>query len=52
MQQKTCTVSGITTDESNFYRRQNHCKAVDNARRLTGATTKQLTNLFNTIHTY
>jgi uridine phosphorylase len=49
---KTCNISGITTSEDNFYRNQNHVKAVDNVRRLTGATNRQLTNLFNQLYTY
>ena len=48
---RTCNVSGITTSEDNFYGKQNHVKAVDNLRR-SGATTRQLTNLFNQLNTY
>ena len=36
--QKICTVSGIKTSENNFYKNQNHVKAVDNLRRTSSAT--------------
>ena len=49
---KVCTVSGIKTSEKNFYSNQNHVKAVDNLRRNTGATKKQLTRMFNQINNY
>ena len=49
---KTCTVSGIKTKESNFYANQNHVKAVDNLRRVGGATKEQLTRMFNQINNY
>ena len=49
---KVCTVSGIKTSEKNFYRNQNHVKAVDNLRRTTGATKAQLTRMFNQVNTY
>lgn len=49
---RTCVVTGIKTDLSNFYRNQNHVKAVDNIRRNTGATKKQLTRMFNQLNTY
>ena len=49
---RVCTVTGMNTNESNFYRNQTHVKAVDNVRRLTGATNRQLTNLFNQLYTY
>ena len=48
---RTCNVSGITTSEDNFYGKQNHVKAVDNLRR-SGATTRQLTNLFTQLNNY
>ena len=31
---KVCSVSGIKTSENNFYKNQNHVKAVDNLRLL------------------
>ena len=49
---KTCTVSGVKTSEKNFYKGHNHVKAVDNLRRNTGATKKQLTRMFNQINNY
>ena len=49
---KVCSVSGIKTSENNFYKNQNHVKAVDNLRRNTGATKKQLTRMFNQINNY
>ena len=49
---KVCTVSGIKTSVNNFYKNQNHVKAVDNVRRLTGATKEQLTRMFNQINHY
>ena len=50
--QKTCTVSGVKTSENNFYKNQNHVKAVDNMRRNTNATKEQLTRMFNQINNY
>ena len=49
---KVCTVSGIKTSINNFYKNQNHVKAVDNLRRNTGATKEQLTRMFNQINNY
>ena len=49
---KVCTVSGIKTSENNFYKNQNHVKAVDNMRRNSGATKEQLTRMFNQINNY
>ena len=49
---KVCSVSGIKTSENNFYKNQNHVKAVDNLRRNTGATKEQLTRMFNQINNY
>ena len=42
----------MTTSENNFYANQNHVKAVDNLRRVTGATKDQLTRMFNQLATY
>ena len=50
--QKTCSVSGVKTSQNNFYKNQNHVKAVDNLRRNTGATKDQLTRMFNQINNY
>jgi len=49
---QTCRVSGIKTAPENFYTNQVHTKAVDNIRRTTGATTKQLTRMFNQLNAY
>ena len=49
---KTCTVSGIKTKADNFYDNQNHVKAVDNLRRVGGASKEQLTRMFNQINNY
>ena len=49
---RTCTVTGMKTSTNNFYRNQNHVKAVDNLRRVTGASKDQLTRMFNQLATY
>ena len=49
---RTCVVTGLKTDSSNFYRNQNHVKAVDNIRRNNGITKKQLMRMFNQLNTY
>jgi len=49
---RTCSVTGITTNERNFYSNQPHVKAVDNLRRATGANKAQLTRMFNQLSTY
>jgi len=49
---RTCTVTGMTTSTNNFYSNQNHVKAVDNLRRVTGATKDQLSRMFNQLATY
>ena len=49
---KICSVSGVKTSENNFYKNQNHVKAVDNLRRSTDATKDQLTRMFNQINNY
>jgi hypothetical protein len=50
--QKICTVSGIKTSENNFYKNQNHVKAIDNFRRTTGAKKEQIMRMFNQINNY
>jgi uridine phosphorylase len=50
--QRVCSVTGIKTSEDNFYRNQNHIKAVDNIRRNTEVTKEQLTRMFNQINNY
>ncbi len=49
---RTCTVTGIKTSTNNFYKNQNHVKAVDNMRRNTSATKEQLTRMFNQLSKY
>jgi hypothetical protein len=49
---KICSVTGMKTSVNNFYSNQNHVKAVDNVRRMTGATKEQLTRMFNQINNY
>jgi hypothetical protein len=49
---RTCDVTGVTTDQKNFYSNQSHTKAVDNLRRVTGASKKQLIRMFNQLSTY
>jgi hypothetical protein len=49
---KVCTVSGIKTSENNFYKGHNHVKAVDNLRRIGGATKEQMQRMFNQINNY
>ena len=49
---RVCSVTGIKTNETNFYTNQNHVKAVDNLRRNTGANKDQLTRMFNQLNTY
>ena len=49
---KVCSVSGIKTSEKNFYKNQNHVKAVDNLRRNSGATKDQIMRMFNQMMNY
>jgi hypothetical protein len=51
-QTKVCTVTGVETSVTNFYTNQNHVKAVDNLRRNSGATKKQLQRMFNQVNQY
>ena len=51
-QMKVCSVTGLETSVNNFYKNQNHVKAVDNLRRLTGATKTQMTRMFNQLNAY
>ena len=51
-QMKVCSVTGLETSTTNFYKNQNHVKAVDNLRRNSGATKEQLTRMFNQINNY
>ena len=52
IKKRICSVTGVNTSVNNFYTNQNHVKAVDNLRRLTGATKLQLTRMFNQLTTY
>ena len=49
---RTCDVTGMNTSVNNFYSNQSHVKAVDNLRRVSGATKVQLTRMFNQLSTY
>jgi len=49
---RTCDVTGVTTSERNFYSNQSHVKAIDNLRRVTGATKDQMRRMFNAVATY
>jgi hypothetical protein len=51
-QTKLCTVTGLETDVNNFYKNQNHVKAVDNFRRTTGVKKHQLQRMFNQVNGY
>ena len=51
-QTKICTVTGLETNVTNFYKNQNHVKAVDNIRRTTSATKDQLQRIFNQLNAY
>ena len=47
---KVCDVTGVKTKASNFYKNQSHLKAVDNVRRNTNVTKRQLKRMFNQIN--
>ena len=49
---KVCSVSGVKTSQNNFYKNQNHVKAVDNLRRNSSATKEQIMRMFNQINNY
>jgi hypothetical protein len=49
---KVCTVTGLETSIENFYKNQNHVKAVDNLRRNSSATKSQLQRMFNQLNAY
>jgi len=49
-QTRVCTVTGIEAPLTDFYPKQTHIKAVDNLRRNTSATKKQLKHMFNQIN--
>ena len=49
-QLKVCSVTGLETSVNNFYKNQNHVKAVDNLRRTTNATKEQLARMLSLIH--
>ena len=51
-QTKVCTVTGLETSIDNFYKNQNHVKAVDNLRRNSNATKDQLQRMFNQLNQY
>ncbi len=49
---KVCSVTGLETSATNFYKNQNHVKAVDNLRRNTNATKDQIQRMFSQINAY
>ena len=49
---KVCSVTGIKTSVNNFYKNQNHVKAIENLRRTSGATKEQLMRMFNQLNNY
>ena len=51
-QTKICTVTGLETSVNNFYKNQNHVKAVDNLRITTNVNKDQLQRMFNQINQY
>ena len=51
-QMKVCSVTGLETSINNFYKNQNHVKAVDNLRRNSNATKEQMQRMFNQINQY
>ena len=51
-QMKVCSVTGLETSINNFYKNQNHVKAVDNLRRNSGATKDQIMRMFNQMMNY
>ena len=51
-QTKVCSVTGLETSTTNFYKNQTHVIAVDNFRRTTGATKEQLQRMFNQVNQY
>ena len=51
-QTKVCTVTGLETSTTNFYKNQNHVKAVDNLRRNSNATKDQLQRMFTQLYGY
>jgi hypothetical protein len=46
---RVCTVSGLTRPTTDFYKGQNHLKAIDNLRRSSGATKDQMKRMFNNL---
>ena len=51
-QLKVCSVTGLETSTTNFYKNQNHVKAVDNLRRNSNATKDQLQRMFTQLNGY
>ncbi len=49
---RICDVTGVKTNNNNFYKNQSHIKAVDNIRRNTNVTKEQLKRMFNQINNY
>ena len=49
IEMRVCTVSGLTRPTTDFYKGQNHLKAIDNLRRNSGATKDQMRRMFNNL---
>ena len=49
---RICDVTGVKTSSNNFYSNQSHVKAVENIRRNTSTTKKQLQHMFNQLNNY
>lgn len=46
---RVCTVTGLTRPTTEFYKGQNHLKAIDNLRRSSGVTKDQMRRMFNNL---
>jgi hypothetical protein len=46
---RVCSVTGLTRPTTEFYPGHNHLKAVDNLRRVSGATKDQMKRMFNNL---
>ena len=49
VEMRVCTVSGLTRPTTEFYKGQNHLKAIDNLRRNSGVTKDQMRRMFNNL---
>ena len=46
---RVCSVSGLERPETEFYSGHSHLKAIDNLRRVSGATKEQMRRMFNNL---